>query len=285
VVLAAPAALADLAALCGAVDRVLPTEGLGALDFPDRPEVAVNLHGRGPQSHQALLDLHPAELVAFASPLVGNPGPLWDAEEHEVNRWCRLIAEAWCAEVHPSDLLLRPPDKTYGVPAGAVVIHPGAAFESRRWGVERFAAVAQALHRAGERVVVTGAPSEVGLAEQVRDRAGLPAAAVLAGRTDLLALASLVCGARLVVCGDTGIAHLASAYATPSVVLFGPTAPARWGPPSSGPHVVLWHGTGQGDPWADDVDPALMEISVDEVLDQLAVVIGEPALASTGNPT
>ena len=283
IVLAAPAALGALAGLCGAVDHLLPTDGLGPIGLQEPPDVAVNLHGRGPQSHQALLDLHPAELVAFASPLIGNPGPLWDDEEHEVNRWCRLVAEAWCAEVRPGDLLLRPPTGAYDVPSGVVVIHPGAAFGSRRWPVERFAAVAAALQRAGERVVVTGSASEVDLAEQVCSHAGLPSEAVLAGRTDLLGLASLVCGARLVVCGDTGIAHLASAYATPSVVLFGPTSPARWGPPPSGPHVVLWHGTGAGDPCADEVDPALMEISVDEVLDRVALVLAQPALASTGN--
>jgi hypothetical protein len=49
-------------------------------------------------------------------------------------------------------------------------------------------------------------------------------------------------------------------------VLFGPTPPHRWGPPEDGPHDVLWHGTGVGDPHADAPDPALLEITVDEVL-------------------
>ena len=72
--------------------------------------------------------------------------------------------------------------------------------------------------------------------------------------------------ARLVVCGDTGAAHLATAFATPSVVLFGPMPPALWGPPREGPHTVLWHGTGLGDPWGAQVDPALARIDVPEVL-------------------
>jgi hypothetical protein len=29
---------------------------------------------------------------------------------------------------------------------------------------------------------------------------------------------------------------------------------------------VLWHGTGTGDPWADRVDPSLLDITVEEVV-------------------
>ena len=48
-VLAAPAALAPLAALTGAVDEVVDTAPLGARARRGA-DVAVNLHGRGPQS-------------------------------------------------------------------------------------------------------------------------------------------------------------------------------------------------------------------------------------------
>jgi ADP-heptose:LPS heptosyltransferase len=95
--------------------------------------------------------------------------------------------------------------------------------------------------------------------------------------TDLQDLAALVARAELVLCGDTGVAHLASAYATPSVVLFGPTPPHRWGPPEDGPHDVLWHGTGVGDPHDDEPDPALLRITVDEVLARVAVRLGWPS--------
>ena len=83
-------------------------------------------------------------------------------------------------------------------------------------------------------MVVTGSAAERPLATAVAVRAGLPPAAVLAGRTDLLGLAALVAGARLVVCGDTGLGHLATAYRTPSVLLFGPTPAEGWGPPAAG---------------------------------------------------
>jgi ADP-heptose:LPS heptosyltransferase len=264
--LAAPAALAPLAALSGAVDGVVPAAGLNEpLRVEKRPSLAVNLHGAGPQSTRALLALRPARLWAYAHPdLPGLDGPQWRPGEHERVRWCRLLA-GYEVGADPDDLDLAVP----GVPppvAAAVVVHPGAAYGSRRWPAARFAAVAAELRRAGHRVVVTGSAAERKLAMGIAVHAGLPRSAVLAGRTGVLALAALVAAARLVVCGDTGVAHLATAYRTPSVLLFGPTPPAEWGPPEREGHVVLWKGSGAGEPFADTPDPALLAIDVPDVL-------------------
>jgi ADP-heptose:LPS heptosyltransferase len=272
IVLAAPKSITGLAALSGAVDRVHPTPSLEAFSYDEVPDIAVNLHGRGPQSHRALLACRPQEVVAFAMDDLGLAGPRWRADEHEVYRWCRLVSETWSVSADPGDLHLDRPDLPRDRP-GSVIVHPGAAYPARRWPPERFAAVACNVAGAGHSVVVTGSPVEEALARQVCDLAGLPGEASLAGRTDLLQLAALVADARLVVCGDTGIAHLASAYATPSVVLFGPTSPERWGPPADGPHVALWQGTGEADPWADQADPALLRIEVAEVLDHVAALL------------
>jgi ADP-heptose:LPS heptosyltransferase len=264
------------------VDRVLDLDAkdparLGDLEAAWRelstqpPLVAVNLHGSGPASHRALAALAPGDLVGFACAEAGIAGPPWqrpgDPEEHETSRWCRLVGTGLGTDVDPHDLRL---DRPAAAPLvrGAVVLHPGAAYPSRRWPTSRWARVAREVAEAGAHVVVTGGPEEGALAEQVRSAAGLPRDAVLAGRTDLDQLAAVVAAARIVVCGDTGTAHLASAYRTPSVVLFGPTSPARWGPPGSGPHTVLWHGTGvgAGDPRGSQPDPTLLRVSVEEVV-------------------
>ena len=265
-VLAAPGALAPLVELTGAVDRLLPASGIEPLRWAGPPPaLAVNLHGRGPQSHRALQALSPAELVAFGCPAAGHDGPRWDAGEHEVRRWCRLVEESTGHVTRPEDLRLDPPSPQH-VDEATVVVHPGAAYPSRRWPADRFAEVAAWATAQGYRVVVTGGESERALAEDVAVRAGLRPGSVLAGRTDLVELASIVAAATLLVCGDTGVAHLASAFGTPSVLLFGPTSPARWGPPADGPHVVLWHGDGTGDPWGQHVDPALLRIQPDQVV-------------------
>lgn len=238
VVIAAPAALAPLVPLVGGIARLAPTQGIGTPRRLSGPlALAVDLHGRGPQSHRLLLGLQPERLVAFACREADVTGPAWRDDEHDVDRWVRLLRESGMAadrhDLRLSPPLRRPPR------IGAVVIHPGASSAARRWPEDRFARVAATFSRAGEQVVITGVGAERPLADRVARRAGLPASAVLAGRLDLGAMASLVEAARLVVCGDTGVAHLATAFSTPSVVLFGAAPPSLWGPPPEGPHTAL----------------------------------------------
>jgi ADP-heptose:LPS heptosyltransferase len=263
VVLAAPAPLRELALLIGAVDDLLPTAQLGHIDWrKPPPAVAVNLHGRGPQSTRALCALEPATLLTHGFREV--PGPQWNGDFHEVVRWCRMLAYFGIA-ADPSDLDLRRPQVSSSAPR-AVVVHPGCAFPARQWPPERYAAVARRLASAGLKVVVTGSSGERQLAQQVATMADLPQDSVLAGRTTLTALAALVADATMVICGDTGIAHLATAYRTPSVVLFGPVSPGHWGPPPERPqHCALWAGT-TGDTFADRPDPGLLQITTADVL-------------------
>jgi ADP-heptose:LPS heptosyltransferase len=264
--LAAPAWLTPLIDLVGGVDRVVPTDGLAPRRW-DLPavQIAVNLHGRGPESHRLLLAAEPAKLWAFAAAEVGHlDGPAWVEEEHEVHRWSRLLRH-YGVPVDESDLSLAVPDVR--VPAGLTIVHPGAKSPARRWPAERYAAVAKRLRAAGHRVVVTGSAAEHDLAVRVATRAGLGEEAAVS--TGLGELAGLVARARLLISGDTGIAHLATAYGTPSVVLFGPMSPARWGPPADRPrHRALWHGTRSepGDSPDRGVHPALLAIGEQEVL-------------------
>lgn len=287
VVLAIPQALRPLIELSRTVDTLLPTDGLEGLawDGP-RPAVAVNLHGRGPQSHRLLQRVRPDRLVAFANPEAGVGGPAWDPDEHEVARWTRLVEETFDVRADRGDLGIDVPPREPALP-GAVVVHVGAAAPARRWPAERFAAVARWASREDLPVVLTGSAAEEPIARRVQRLADLPSDSVLAGRTDLAELAALVAAARLVVSGDTGIAHLASAYGTPSVVLFGPTPPARWGPPVDGPHTVLWHGREVGDASAREVDPALLAIEPAEVLAAAEVRLraGRPAPARPATRT
>jgi ADP-heptose:LPS heptosyltransferase len=276
VVLAAPAPLGELVALTGAVDELLPTAGLVPLAAPP-PEVAVNLHGRGPQSIAILRALRPGTLLTHAHPEHPEvPGPRWRDDLHEVRRWCRLLGKAGIA-CDPADLGLHRPAEPSPAP-GAIVVHPGAGFPARQWPAERYAAVARELARGGRPVVITGDAGQRRLAERVAAGAGLPDGAALAGRTTLGQLAALVAQADLVVCGDTGMAHLATAYGTPSVVLFGPVAPRHWGPPPDRrQHVALWAGR-TGDTFADRPDPGLLRITTGEVLAAAATARRRPRL-------
>lgn len=271
--LAAPAPLAALSGMAGIGFEVVDTGGLGSLrGVSRRPQVAVNLHGRGPQSHLMLLDLAPGRLIAFSNRKVPADGPAWRDREHEMRRWCRLLTESGItadAGDHRIDPAAVPP----GTSAGAVVLHPGAKDAARRWPPARWAEVARWLASVGTPPVITGTEGEKATALLIARSSGLPPSAVRAGRTTLAELTSLVATARLVVCGDTGVAHLATAFGTPSVVLFGPTPPAEWGPPPTGPHTVLWAGR-RGDPRASVPDGGLLEITVPMVLEATALRLG-----------
>ena len=263
-VLAVPGWLEPVVDLVRGADALLPTRGLDDLLPlpPGRVDTAVDLHW-GPDARRLIEALEPRRRVGHRAP--GWDGPEWQDGLLERYRWARLVTEHGMP-ADPDDVGLEPPRVPSPAP-GAVVVHIGAFYGCREWPVERFAAVARALAAAGERVVVTGSAKERDRALATAELAGLPADAVLAGRTDLAELAALVAGARLVVSVDTGVPHLASAYAVPSVVIFGPGLVSEWGPPEQGPHVVLTHAELRvGDTFGSVPDPALMAVTVEEVL-------------------
>ncbi|MHA7198108.1 glycosyltransferase family 9 protein [Arthrobacter alkaliphilus] len=265
---AAPAWLGDAIELVGGIDN-LATPGLDdplAIQ-PGTVDVAVNLHGNGPESRQRINELRARQIIAHRAD--GVQGPEWTNGLHERERWTRLLA--WHGiDADPLDYRLKKPALASRFP-GATVVHVGAAYGSRLWPVERFAEVAAELAKAGHQVVLTGSTSERERAVETARLANLKGAklddgAVLAGQQSLAEFAATVGEARLVVSADTGAAHLASAYDRPSVVLFGPAPAEEWGPPP-GPHVVLTAvERRRGDVFAADPDPALLAVSVGDVL-------------------
>jgi ADP-heptose:LPS heptosyltransferase len=180
-----------------------------------------------------------------------------------VERWCRLLAHHGI-RCDVGDLRLTRPSPLEERHVGSVVVHPGAASTGRRWPPDRFAAVIRVLRTHGVDVVLTGSSAEADLCSQIRDLAGEVRITSLAGSTDLEGLCCLIASARAVVSNDTGVAHLATAFGVASVTLFGPTSPERWGPPTAPIHRCLWAGR-EGDPHADELDPGLAAITVDEV--------------------
>ncbi|WP_225827411.1 glycosyltransferase family 9 protein [Streptomyces naphthomycinicus] len=266
IVLAQPPVLTELALATGAVDAVLPAEAPGRA-VPDLahwsgppPDVAVDLHGNGPESRDALAALHPRRLLAHAAP----DGPPWSGHANERDRWCAFL-RGYGIPADPLDLRLPPPATPSPAAPGAVLVHPGAASGSRRWPGERFAAVVRCLRAAGHHVLLTGGPGEDALVRRVAERSGQHSRDVLAGGLPLGQLSALVAGASLVLSGDTGLAHLAVAHGTRSVTLFGPVSPRLWGPPPSPDHLALWKPGPPGDPHGRTPDARLLRIRTGEV--------------------
>ncbi len=102
-----------------------------------------------------------------------------------------------------------------------IALAPGAGFATKRWPVERFAAVAREILAQGNRCCILGSPTEQKLAGQIREQA--PGCADFTGRLSLLESAHVVGKARRLLTNDSGLMHIAEAMGTPVVALFGST--------------------------------------------------------------
>lgn len=100
-----------------------------------------------------------------------------------------------------------------------VIVHPGSSDPRRRWPVERFAAVADALADAGAVVAVNGTRDEAALVQGVIGHMRSNAIDL----TDALSLSGL-CGlierAAMMISNDSGPLHLALAIGTPCVGVY-----------------------------------------------------------------
>ncbi|MBI3323708.1 MAG: lipopolysaccharide heptosyltransferase II [Candidatus Omnitrophica bacterium] len=167
-----------------------------------------------------------------------------------------------------ADALLREARLTQRRPL--VGVHPGGSpkWKTKRWPIARWAALCDRLSEQGAQVIVTGAPAERALGEQLLTLVhSRPALAI--GRTSLMELACLIKRCDAFVCNDSAPLHLAAAVGTPVVALFGPTDPARHAP--SHPSVRTIHKRVFCSPcyssWCRTVTHACMQqISVEEVL-------------------
>ncbi len=98
-----------------------------------------------------------------------------------------------------------------------VVIHPGATDPRRRWPLERFTLVGQALTASGAQIVVLGDPSEAEIVAQVSRRIRTSVAGVDLSLSELVGLLE---AATLLVGNDSGPRHLADAVGTATVSVY-----------------------------------------------------------------
>lgn len=123
-------------------------------------------------------------------------------------------------------------------PREYVCIHPGASVPEKRWSVEKFAAVADAISDRGFQVVLTGTAKEAHITQAVAEMMRFKPID-FAGHTSLGAIAALLSQARLLVSNDTGISHIAAALQIPSVVIFTNSQTHRWAPLNRKRHRIL----------------------------------------------
>jgi len=154
------------------------------------------------------------EVVALAGAKPDGDGldfPISSTDEAAVDAWCRERGLSGTAPI---------------------VLFPGGNQHliSRRWGIEGFAAVGDALARSWQApVVVIGGPADTALAEAVVARMAVPALSA-AGTLSLGATGALLRRCRLFITNDSGPLHIAAAVRAPVVVILGPSDPLVFGP-------------------------------------------------------
>jgi ADP-heptose:LPS heptosyltransferase len=119
-----------------------------------------------------------------------------------------------------------------------VALNPGASHPVNRWGVDKFAALADALgERFSAKVIIIGGKEDEDLANKISSAAS-STPLVLSGKTTLLQLGAVLRKCDLLVSGDTGPLHLATAVGTRVAALFGAADPARTGPVGTGHRII-----------------------------------------------
>lgn len=108
------------------------------------------------------------------------------------------------------------------------VIHPVAAFDSKRWPLENFAEAACFLNENGFRCIAIGSHDDERDLGGLRDLCDFPLLAT--GDLNLPETTALLSKAELFVGNDSGIAHMAAAVNTPSVVIYGSSNRDHWYP-------------------------------------------------------
>lgn len=111
----------------------------------------------------------------------------------------------------------------------------GTSWESKKWPVESWIAVAGALAARGLTPITTWSnPAERAVAQAIAQ--AVPQSVVI-DRSPLATIAAEIGRATLVIGADTGLTHLASAFGLPTIAIFLATQPGLTGP--LGPHSVV----------------------------------------------
>jgi ADP-heptose:LPS heptosyltransferase len=119
-------------------------------------------------------------------------------------------------------------------PSGPLlVIAPGSAHHTKRWGIDHFSALIPQLKRISAwPIVFVGDEKDIKVTHAINQRLSTPVID-LAGETTLIQLAEVIRRAGLVISNDSAAMHLASYLNVPVLALFGPSDPQKYGPWSS----------------------------------------------------
>lgn len=230
----------------GPVDRVVvvpPMQGVYLWEVEEDPQeierfyadmksekfdLALQLHGGGRYSNRLVSSLE-ARLTAGAKTSDAVELDRWIPYNYfhlEPLRYLEIVSLVGAQPVRLAPHLEVTPDdlaESFQALAGderpIVAVHTGAGDERRRWPTEKFAVVADALARAGARVVIIGTDREADLVQTVVDCMS-EKVENLCDRLSLGGLAGLLSRCQVMVSNDSGPLHVAQAVGTSSVGIY-----------------------------------------------------------------
>jgi heptosyltransferase I len=160
--------------------------------------------------------------------------------EHVIERYLDVVRELGCQVIQPVWNIAASEEEKENVEdilacegilkdTNFIVLAPGTNWASKCWAPEKYAEVAEALHKKYDIVsVIIGGPKDRELAQIIKEKCDC--AIDLCGKTTLKQLSYVMQKSALFLGGDTGPMHLAVSMNTPVIALFGPTDPKRNGP-------------------------------------------------------
>ena len=98
---------------------------------------------------------------------------------------------------------------------------PGSVWNTKRWTVSGYAAVAEYYQERGMNVCLVGAPGEQQVTAEIT--AKISGLTDLCGKTSLFEMFQLFARGSVLICNDSGAMHMASVAGLPAVAVFGPT--------------------------------------------------------------
>ena len=117
------------------------------------------------------------------------------------------------------------------------VIHPGGKYFTKRWSIEKFAALARWLrNKHGIEPVFSAGRGETEIVGALRTQCGLEF--TLMDSLDLRRLIALIAGTRIFIGNDSGPTHIATATGRPVVAIFGSSSSVHWRPWQTAHRVV-----------------------------------------------
>ncbi len=118
------------------------------------------------------------------------------------------------------------------------LLHPAAAFDTKKWATENFARIAEFLHELNFSIIAVGTPSEREILNKLKEDSAVPI--LTFENLTLPEITALASRAEIFVGGDSGIAHIAAAVKTPCVVIFGSSNINHWRPWTDAPNEIVY---------------------------------------------